>query len=122
MRTFFIAICIALQIAGWTNSVALFNDSQYTLRAVIYDANGTLLGEFILNPRDAADWSDEDMDFGSEPQYASQTPYTVNWTCMGGNPYGTCTDVGAGSTVTAQSCGGAQECQQQMQPSPYGGQ
>jgi hypothetical protein len=108
------AIFICAQGLTWANSVSLFNDSQYTLKAVIYDANGTLLGEFVLNPRDATDWSDNDMNFGNETQYSAQIPYTVNWSCMNGTAYGSCNNVAAGATVTAQSCGGAQECQQQQ--------
>jgi hypothetical protein len=107
------AACIFFQGMGFANSVSLFNDSTSTLKAVIYDANDTLLGEFILNPRDAADWSDDQMDFGVESQYASQTPYSVNWMCMNGGSYGSCENVAAGSIVTAQSCGGVQQCQQQ---------
>jgi hypothetical protein len=112
------ALFIFAQGISWANSVTLMNDSGYRLNAVIYDANGTLLGEFVLNPRDATEWSDDDQDFGTESNYASQIPYTVNWSCMSGNPYGSCNNVAAGSVVTAQSCGGTQECQQQQQ-SPY---
>lgn len=104
---------------SWANSVTLMNDSTYTLKANIYDANGTLLGEFVLNPANATLWSDDDENFGTESNYAAQIPYTVNWFCMNGSPYGSCNDVAAGAVVTAQSCGGSQECQQQQQ-SPYG--
>jgi hypothetical protein len=97
------------------NSISLFNDSQYTLNAVIYDANGTLLGEFILNPRDAVEWSDDQQDFGTEIQDASQVPYSVDWSCMRGDPFGTCTDVAPGAVVTAQGCSGAQQCGSQQQ-------
>lgn len=103
---------------SWANSVTLMNDSSYTLQASIYDANGNLLGQFVLNSRDATLWSDDDEDFGTEIGYSSQVPYTVNWFCMNGNPYGTCENVAAGSVVTAQSCGGAQQCQEQ-QINPY---
>ncbi len=107
-RFFFLMFCT---IAGsvFADSISLFNDSQYTLKAIIYDANGTLMGEFILNPRDASQWSN-DQNFGSEMSYTSQSPYTVNWLCMGGSGYGSCNNVAAGSTVTAQGCGGVQEC------------
>ena len=109
------AAFLCVQAVSWANSVSLFNDTQYMLKATIYDANGNLLGEFVLNPRDASDWSDNDMNFGTESQYAAQVPYTVNWNCMSGGAYGTCNNVAAGSVVTAQSCGGNQECQQQQQ-------
>jgi hypothetical protein len=112
------AFFLVLQGMCFANSVNLFNDSMYTLKAVIYDANGTLMGEFILNARDAAEWSDQQMYFGTESQYAYQTPYSVNWMCMGGGAYGSCTNVAAGSVVTAQSCGGVQQCQPQPQLQP----
>jgi len=116
MKKLLATILCCVQSMCWANSVSLFNDSDYTLRTTIYDANGTLLGEFVLNPRDASDWSDDDMNFGTEMQYISQLPYTVNWYCMGGSPYGVCTNVASGALVTAQSCGGTQECQQQQPP------
>ena len=102
-----------MQGVCFANSVNLFNDSSYQLKATIYDASGTMLGEFVLNPRDATEWSD-DENFGAESTYASQTPYTVNWYCMSGGAYGVCNNVAAGSIVTAQSCGGTQECPQQQ--------
>ncbi len=105
---------ICAQIACFANSINLFNDSEYKLTATIYDANGTLMGEFVLNPRDAIDWSDDQYNFGSQTQYISQVPYTVNWTCMAGNAYGSCDNISPGSIVTAQSCGGVQECDQQQ--------
>lgn len=103
------------------NSVSLVNDSPYTLTAIIYDANGEMLGEFVLNPRDATLWSDDYENFGTESADASQIPYTVNWMCMNGGSYGSCQNVAAGAVVTAQSCGGDQECSQQQQEmeSPY---
>jgi hypothetical protein len=114
---FLAAIVIFGQGISWANSVTLLNDTPYRLQATIYDASGTLLGEFTLNPRDATLWSDDYENFGTESQYASQIPYTVNWYCMNGGSYGSCDNVAAGATVTAQSCGGAQECpQQQLQP------
>jgi hypothetical protein len=111
-------VFMCFQGACFANSVNLFNDSVYTLKAIIYDANGRLLGEFILNARDAATWSDDQDNFGTEIENASQTPYSVNWQCMGGTAYGTCSDVAAGAVVTAQGCSGSQQCQQQKQQQP----
>lgn len=104
---------VCIQISCFANSISLFNDSEYTLKAVIYDASGTLLGEFVLNSRDAAEWSDDQDDFGTEIQDAPEVPYSVDWSCMGGSAYSSCTDVAPGAVVTAQGCGGAQQCQQQ---------
>ena len=93
----------------FADSINLFNDSQYTLKASIIDANGTMMGEFILNPRDASEWSN-DQNFSAEQSSVSQSPYVVNWMCTSGNGYSSCNNVAAGSTVTAQGCGGAQQC------------
>jgi hypothetical protein len=116
MKKILAAACLLFQNVCFANSVSMFNDSIYTLKATIYDATGTLLGEFILTPRDAAEWSDNLMNFGTETQDASQTPYVVNWLCMNGSSYGSCNNVAAGSVVTAQSCGGEQQCQGASQP------
>ena len=106
---------LCLQNVGFANSVNLFNDSPTALRAVICAADGSQLGEFVLNSRDATEWSDDYENAGVESSSASQVPYTVYWYCMGGAAYGTCNDVSAGAVVTAQSCQGAQECSQSSQ-------
>jgi hypothetical protein len=112
-----LATFLLFQTLTFANSVSMFNDSIYTLKAKIYNATGTLLGEFILNPRDAAEWSDDQMNFGTQNQSASQTPYMVNWSCINGGSYGSCNNVAAGAVVTAQSCGGDQQCKDpQQQP------
>ena len=91
------------------DSINLFNDSEFTLKAQIYDASSALMGEFTLNPRDASQWSN-DQNFGAEMSSSSKSPYVVNWICMSGGSYGSCNNVAAGSTVTAQGCGGDQQC------------
>lgn len=101
---------LVLQGTCFANSVSLLNNTNFTLRAVIFSADGTQVGEFVLNPRDAADWSDDYLEYGAEVSDASQVPFTVNWYCMGGSSFGVCTDVGPGTLVAAQSCGGVQEC------------
>lgn len=95
--------------ALWSNSINLFNNTDTKLTAIIIGADGTVLDEVILNSRDASTWADDVYQFGSDPS-TSRTPYTVNWYCMGGQPFGSCTDVAEGSIVLAQSCSGAQEC------------
>lgn len=114
IRFWIVGILIFAQGMCFANSINLFNDSPYQLKATIYDANGMMLGEFVLNERDATEWSD-DQNFGTESADASQSPYSVNWFCINGGSYGMCTNVASGSVVTAQSCGGAQECPQEQQ-------
>lgn len=111
MKKILVIFCFLSATLGlFADSVKLLNDSPYALKAVIYDANGTLLGEFILNPRDASEWSNNFQNFGTEGADEPQLPYTVNWACMSGGAYGFCNNVAGGSLVTAQGCGGAHEC------------
>lgn len=103
------AFCLCALSSAWANSVNLFNNTDYKLRAVVLAADGTVLDEVILNSRDASTWADDFYQFGYNPASAN-TPYTVNWYCMNGQPFAACTDVSAGSVVLAQNCTGAQEC------------
>ena len=109
--------CIALLallfmgVQCWGDSIRLFNDSPYSLKAVIYGVDGTMAGEVVLNARDASVWTNEYNEFGTDNDMApSEAPYTVNWYCMNGDAYGVCDNIGAGATVLAQGCQGAQEC------------
>ena len=99
-----------VQSPCFAESLNLFNDSKYTLRAVINAADGTVLGEYVMNSRDGAQWSTDYMNLGSDLPSASMVPYVVNWYCMGGATFGVCNDVAPGTLVTALSAGGAQEC------------
>jgi hypothetical protein len=113
MRSF---VCILCLVFGWLSfidagTVRLINDSPYRLRAVVRAADGTMLGEMVINSRQASVWSDQYSSPGeiSQPEY-SQTPYTVLWYCMNGDDYSFCGNVGTGAMVTAQTCDGARLC------------
>ena len=108
-RAFVAIFCLFAASSAWANSVNLFNNTDYRLKAVILAADGTVLDEVILNSRDASTWADDFYQFGYNPA-SSTTPYTVNWYCMKGQPFAACTEVSAGSVVLAQNCTGAQEC------------
>ncbi len=99
--------------ALWANSVTLFNDSIFSLKASLYAYDGRLLGQYVLAPRDSAEWNNEYTGIGTPNYNESETPYTVNWYCLSGAPFSTCTDVAAGSVVTAQGCSGPKECPEQ---------
>ncbi len=105
-----IALCLCAELSVFGNSVNLFNNTSYKLKAEIIAADGTVLDEVILDSRDASTWADGFYQFGSSPSANSTTPYVVNWYCMGGQSFGTCTDVAAGSVVLAQNCSGSGEC------------
>lgn len=109
MKKLYLATLLLLNVLS-ADSINLFNDSSYTLKAIIYDSSGTQMGEFILNPRDASEWNNNYENATANNTYQAAAPYTVAWLCMQGSQYGSCNYVAAGSTVTAQSCGGAQQC------------
>jgi hypothetical protein len=109
IRKWFLPIFLSFQILCWSDSVNLFNNTDYKLKAVLIAGDGTILEEVILNARDASTWADDLNQFGYNPA-TSMTPYTVEWYCMKGQPFGVCKDVSPGSIVLAQNCSGEQEC------------
>lgn len=93
------------------NSIRLYNDSPYKLRAVVRAADGTYLGEMILVPQSATIWTDSYSQLGSRPPTGrSQTPYVVQWYCLDGGDYAICNNVATGATILAQSCEGGRIC------------
>ena len=118
LSTFF-ALLMLVPVMSFATTITLMNNSTYTLKAVVFAADGTNVGEFTLLPQEATEWSNEYENFGLEESNAQQEPYSVNWYCQSGSPYGTCSVVSAGAFVTAQSCEGVQECQKNPpQPQP----
>ena len=90
--------------SAWAGTVNLINDSPYTLRSVIYAADGTILGEMVLNPEHSIRWTDtygQTGYFGSgsvkeERTERSQTPYEVHWECMNGDDFSISSQVSTG--------------------------
>lgn len=111
-------------------SLFLLNDSPFKLKAVIIAANGTNLGEKVLEPQETGYFEDtlgqsnpvgENQSQIGNSQY-SMTPYSVFWYCMSGTSYSTCTNVGAGALSSPSVCDGAKYCkvppkQSDQQPS-----
>jgi hypothetical protein len=112
---FCLCVCASALSAG---TVHLVNDSPYMLRAVIRGADGTYLGEMVINPAHSATWTDTYGQTGHwgygtadlEGYSRSQTPYTVIWYCMEGAPYAICSSVANAATATAQGCEGNRIC------------
>lgn len=115
---------LAITLDLLASSVTLINDSAHRLRAVVRGADGTFLGELVIEPHQSQTWQDS---YGrsstvNQPMY-SQTPYTVHWYCMGGDEYAVRWGVSTGSQVAAQNCDGKKSCQppkqeQQKTPAP----
>ncbi|MCI0382169.1 MAG: hypothetical protein L0207_03850 [Chlamydiae bacterium] len=112
LSKFFLFLLI-LPLPLFCGMVRLFNDSPYTLVAVIQGSDGTKLGSVELKPSNFSSWSDNYQQFGmySGPGPSrSQTPYTVLWTCQNGDDYSINVNVSTGGTVTASSGEGARIC------------
>jgi hypothetical protein len=102
-------------------SVRLVNDSPYKLRVVIRANDGTFLGEMVIAPQSTSGWTDGYAGLpGGADATRSQTPYTVLWYCLEGDPFSMCNPVPTASTVTAMTCDGARQCRPQKQKQPEG--
>jgi hypothetical protein len=115
----FTCVFLCTQVVAFANSLTLFNDSPFVLNATIMGADGSNLGQFTIQPQNAAQWSNQ---FEQEGTYQdpsmSQTPYTVIWYCAEGTEYGISTGQAAGSYVMAQSSQGGRYCQPKKQQGP----
>lgn len=104
--SFMIGLLFCLQIQA--GSVRLINDSTYKLQAIVQASDGSSLGEVVVNPRQTMSWNDYNSGFGAYNQ--SRTPYTVQWYCMDGSSFSTCSNVSPGGLAQAMSGLGARAC------------
>ena len=73
MKKFLLLLIAAASLEAGT--VRLANNTSFKLRTVIRAADGTYLGEVVVNPQQTMSWNDY---FGGIGTYNnSQTPYTV---------------------------------------------
>ena len=107
-----------ISASAWAGTVHLINDSPYTLRAAIYGADGTFLGEMVLKPENSMRWTDTYGHVGyfgkgnvyEEQSRRSQTPYEVHWQCMNGSDFSISTQISTGGTATARTGQGRRIC------------
>lgn len=87
-------------------AVRLANDSPFTLVAEVSSAAGKVLGTKEVLPQQTVTW--EGSWSGSTK---SESPYSVRWMCKdGGKDFSSCTFVGEGALVSAETCPGAKTC------------
>lgn len=107
--------------SAFSGSVTLANDTAFKLRAVVRAADGTYLGEVVVNPQATMQWTDYWGGVGTVNK--SQTPYIVTWYCMDGGNFSVCGNVPTGATVSASWCDGPKYCKppkKWSQPPPNG--
>jgi hypothetical protein len=111
-------------------TVRLYNDSPFPLRATIRGADGTYLGEMILNSFHGSAWTDT-YGFGGnygmgnitgKQSTSSQTPYNVTWHCLDGGNFSYSYAVPDAGTCNALGGDGPKTCkpskQEEKQPYP----
>jgi len=122
LRLFTFCLSFLFAATAFAGTVRLANDTAFKLRATVRGADGTYLGEMVVNPHMTLQWVDY---WGGVGNYnSSRTPYIVTWYCMDGESYSVCDTVSTGATVTANSCTGPKFCkppkQQSGKPPPQG--
>jgi hypothetical protein len=112
-KLLFLAFFFFVASKVFAGTLVLFNDSPYELTAIVYSANGTFLGQLIIQPGMQANWvervSPTPLKIPNTPS-VSQTPYTVVWRCSHGESYSMCNDVSTGANVRATICPGNHFC------------
>lgn len=116
LKRFAFLFLLGIGFSLHAGTVRLVNDSAFKLRAVIRGADGTYLGEVIVNPQQTMSWNDYWGGVGYYNQ--SRTPYTVTWYCLDGGDFAVCTDVPTGATVPAMTCEGTMSCKAKKKQGP----
>jgi hypothetical protein len=109
----FFIICLEAE------SVRLFNDSAYDLRAVIRGADNSFLGEMIIRSQNSTTWYNTYGPYESRTpvqKIRSQTPYKVVWYCLNGEQFSMCDTVATGGVAVALSCLGPRTCRSKERP------
>ena len=93
-------------------SLRLENETTTPLTARVYAADGTLIGEELVQPRSLVQWSEESGRPGYPPQgpSVSLVPMKVKWFCPDGEVYCLSTDEASGARVRTSACYGARDC------------
>lgn len=116
MKTICLFLCFSL--SAFASSVRIYNDSNYPLRGVIHAADGSKLGEVLVNPSQLMIWSDDNGLLGYHEPGKAETPFTVMWYCIDGTPYSVSPQVANAGMVTAQTSQGNRQCKTPPPPPP----
>lgn len=108
-----LACFLFMHVHMQAESIRLFNNSVYDLRAVVRGSNGSFLGEMLIRAQNSATWYNTYGPYQSRvpiQQNRSQTPYVVVWYCLNGEQFSGCDTVATGAIVEALSCLGPRTC------------
>lgn len=112
--------CLILPLALQAATLELFNDSAFSLQAVILSNSGQTLGAVTLPAGASQQWSNYSMFGGPEQNPSgSLSPYQVIWYCPQGAIFSSCGSLAEGAEVSPMSCSGPLSCPQPKDTSPY---
>ena len=100
------------------NEIWVTNDTPFSLRAQIFGSD-VMYAEQTVPPGGQWHWSnDKVMQGPSSNPNMSTTPFTVIWYCsIGGQPFGTSTNIASGAWVSARNSDGPKVCPLPKKPS-----
>jgi hypothetical protein len=113
MKKWILLATLSLSLKLFGFSIMLMNDSSYPLTASIRGADGTILGQIVLQSGQQQRWSDDEYlrSHYSAPS-KSLTPYRVVWLCPYGGEYSRADDVSTAAYISAATCTqGSKYCQ-----------
>ncbi|MBN2479757.1 MAG: hypothetical protein JXA94_05975 [Parachlamydiales bacterium] len=111
-RLFILSIFLFIGYS-YADSLYLYNDTPFQLTAIVQSANGKVLGQTTFQPGDQSNWDSDSSKTQLDINYdatSSYTPYTVIWRCEYGGFFAMCSNVAAGSNVSASECPGPHYC------------
>jgi len=114
MKKFLILFVFVFACFLKADSIFLVNNSPYALTAVIHGADGSVLGEVVVQAGEQNTLTiGENRTSLNIPQdsKASITPYYVIWKCPYGGFYSICSNISPGAMARAGDGDGVKTCQ-----------
>jgi len=98
-------------------SLRLENETTNPLTARIYAADGSVLGEELVPPRQMIQWSEGRDRAGYPPQGPSVpvVPMKVHWFCSDGEVFCISASQASGARVRTSACSGAKHCKEKKE-------
>jgi hypothetical protein len=99
-------------------SIRLHNEAACPLRAAVYSADGSFLGEVSVPSGQDVTWSgDKGIEWKDkvlvQGPAKSKTPFTVQWICPDGESFSSCEGVSTGALVISSQGTGKKICKKE---------